>query len=392
MESSEKGGTSSVRSRRGPVYALIAFGTLLLFLSAFAIWANRQLLETDTWVDTSSELLEDEEIRTVVADFTVDELFTAVDVEAQLQAALPPRAQPAAGVLAGGARNLANDLANEALQRPRVQHLWEETNRTAHEHLVEVVEDDLDEPVTLNLGEIVGQLGDQLGVDASSKIPPDAALITILEADQLAGARKGVKLLKALAIVLLLLALALYGLAIYLATEWRREALRNIGFAFILIGLLVLVIRGFAGNALTESLASTASIEPAVRNTWTISTSLLAAQGGAAIFYGLFIVVGAWLAAPRGLGNDAQRAIAPILAKRTTAYLALALLLLLLFWWAPTPGFQRLPTGLLLIALSIVGLEFLRQVAIRNFPDATLEGASERMGETVRGRLKRDGS
>ena len=379
-----------VRSRRGAVYALLVLGSLLLFLSMFAIWANRQLLETDTWVDTSSELLEDDEIRPVVADFMVDELFTAVDVEAQLQAALPPRAQPAAGVLAGGARSLANDLANEALQRPRVQRLWEETNRRAHERLVEVVEEDEDEPVSLDLGEIVGQLGDQLGLDASSKIPPDAAQITILEADQLSGARKAVKLLKGLAVVLLLLALIAYGIAIYLAAGWRREALRNIGFAFILIGVLGLLIRGIAGNALTESLASTASIEPAVRNAWTITTSLLAAIAGGAIFYGIFIVVGAWLAAPTGIGHDVQGAIAPVLAKRSTAYLALALILLLLFWWAPAPGFQRLPTGLLLIALSIVGLEFLRQVAIRNFPDATLEGASERMGEAVRGRLKRD--
>ncbi len=392
MESSEKGGTSSVRSRRGVVYALIVFGTLLLFLSMFAIWANRQLLETDTWVETSTELLEDDEIRPVVADFMVDELFTAVDVEAQLQAALPPRAQPAAGVLAGGARNLANDLANEALQRPRVQKLWEETNRTAHERLVEIVEEDQDEPVTLNLGEIVGQLGDQLGVDASSKIPPDAAQITVLEADQLSGARKGVKLLKGLAVVLLLLALIVYGIAIYLAAGWRREALRNIGFAFILVGLLGLVVRSFAGNALTESLASTASIEPAVRNAWTIATSLLAAQAGAAIFYGLFIIVGAWLAGPKGLAYEARGAIAPVLARRGTAYAALAVLLLLLFWWSPTPGFQRLPTALLLIALAIVGLEFLRRVAIHDFPDATLEGASERWSEAVRRRVGRDRS
>ena len=389
MESSE-GGSDRKRSRRGTVYTLTVVATVLLFLSMFAIWANRQLLETDTWVETSSELLEDDEIRPVVADFMVDELFTAVDVEAQLQAALPPRAQPAAGVLAGGARNLANDLANEALQRPRVQHLWEETNRTAHEKLVEVVEEDADEPVSLNLGEIVGQLGDQLGVDASSKIPPDAAQITIIEADQLSGARKAVKLLKSLAVVLLLLALIVYGIAIYLATGWRREALRNIGFAFILIGVLGLLIRGIAGNALTESLASTASIEPAVRNAWTIATSLLAAMAGGAIFYGIFIVVGAWLAGPRGIGHDVQGAIAPILAKRSTAYLALAVILLLLFWWAPTPGFQRLPTGILLIVLGVVGLEFLRQVAIRNFPDATLEGAGDRMSEAVRGRLRRD--
>jgi hypothetical protein len=388
MESSASG--SGKRSRRGVVYALFAFGTLLAFLSMFAIWANRQLLETDTWVETSTELLEDDEIRTVVADFMVDQLFTSVDVESELQTALPPRAKPAAGVIAGQARNLADDLANEALQRPRVQKLWEEANRRAHEQLIETIEKDRDEDVTLNLGEIVGQLGDQLGIDASSRIPPDSAQITVLRADQLSGAQTAVKLLKGLAIVLLLLALAIYGLAIYLAEGWRREVLRNIGFAFIFIGILGLVIRSIAGNALTESLASTAAIEPAVRNTWAIGTALLAAQFGAAIFYGIFIVLGAWLAAPRGLGNDAQRFVAPILAKRATAYLALAVILLLLFWWAPTPGFQRLPTALLLVVLAVIGVEFLRQVAIRNFPDATLEGAPERMSEAVRKRLGRD--
>jgi hypothetical protein len=378
------------RSRRGPIYALIVAASLLGFLAVFAIWAERQLLETDTWVETSSELLEDDEIRTVVADFMVDELFTAVDVEAQLQVALPPRAQPAAGILAGGARGVADDLANEALQRPRVQKLWEEANRRAHEKLIEVIEKDRDEDVTLDLGTLVGQLGDQLGVDASSRIPPDAAQIEVLRADQLGTAQDLVKLLKGIAIVLTLLALALYGLAIYLATEWRREALRSIGFAFILIGVLVLVVRGIAGNALTESLASTAAIEPAVKNTWTIGTSLLAAQGGAMIFYGLFIVLGAWLAGPRGFALDARRAIAPVLAQRLTAYSALAVLLLLLFWWSPTPGFQRLPTALLLVGLSVIGLEFLRRRAVQDFPDATLEGATERWGESVRSRLRRD--
>jgi hypothetical protein len=378
------------RQRRGAVWALLALASLLAFLAVFAVWAERQLLEEDTWVETSEELLEDEEIRTVVADFMVDELFTAVDVEAQLQAALPPRAQPAAGVLAGGARELADDLANEALQRPRVQELWAEANRTAHRKLIEVVEREGDEDVTLDLGTIVGQLGDQLGVDASSKIPPDAAQIEVLRADQLTAAQDIIKLLKGLAIVLTLLAFALWALAIYLARGWRREVLRSVGVTFIVIGVAVLFLRGLAGNLLTESLASTASIEPAVSSTWEISTSLLAAQGGALIFYGIAIVLGAWLAGPGRLGRGARRAIAPVLERRLIAYSALALLLLLLFWWAPTPGLQRLPTSLLLIVLMVIGLEFLRRQAIKDFPDETWEGVTERWGAAARSRFGRN--
>jgi hypothetical protein len=137
-----------------------------------------------------------------------------------------------------------------------------------------------------------------------------------------------------------------------------------------------------------NSLSSTEAVQPAVSSTWEIGTSLLADQGGAAIFYGLVILIGAWLAGPRGIARDARRAIAPVLERRGIAYASLALILLLLFWWSPTPGFERLPTALLLIALFVVGLEFLRHQAIRDFPEQTWESASERWGESARRRFR----
>jgi hypothetical protein len=150
----------------------------------------------------------------------------------------------------------------------------------------------------------------------------------------------------------------------------------------------VLVVRSLAGDALVGSLASTEAVKPAVADTWSIGTSLLSAQGGAMIFYGLFIVIGAWLSGPMGFARDARRAITPILERRAIAYFALAIILVLLFVWSPTPGFQRLPTALLLIALSIVGLEFLRRRAITDFPNETWETASERWRSAVRSRFE----
>jgi hypothetical protein len=380
---------SPKKQRRVAVYALLAVASLLAFLSVFAIWANRQALENDTWTETSTELLEDPDIREAVADFMVDQLFANVDVQAELAQTLPPRLQPLAGPAAGALRGLADRLANEALQRPRVQELWEEANRKAHQTFINVVEHDAEEDVTLDLGAIVGDLGQQLGVDVSAKIPPGSAEIEIVKQDQLSGVQTAVKLLRGAAVFLLVLALVLYGLALYLSRGWRRQVLRSIGFAFILIGVAVLAIRSFAGDALVDSLASTEAAQPAVSSVWEIGTSLLADQGGATIFYGLFILIGAWLAGPGGIARGARRAIAPILENRLVAYPALLLFLLLLFLWSPTPGFQRLPTALLLIALSVVGLEFLRHQAIRDFPGETWEGASERWGSSVRRRLGR---
>jgi hypothetical protein len=387
MSTQEAG--SPRKQRRGSVYALLALASLLAFLSVFAIWANRQALENDTWTDTSTKLLEDEDVRVAVAGFMVDSLFTSVDVQAELAQALPPRLQPLAGPAAGALRQLADRLANEALQRPRVQKLWEEANRTANQRLIDVVEHGEDAGVSLDLGAIVTDLGDQVGVDVSSRLPPDAGQIEVLSEDDLSSVQKAGKALRGLAIVLLLLALVLFGLAIYLARGWRRQVLRSVGLCFIAVGIAVLVVRSLAGDAVVNSLSSTEAVQPAVSSTWEIGTSLLADQGGAAIFYGLVILIGAWLAGPRGIARDARRAIAPVLERRVIAYGSLALILLLLFWWSPTPGFERLPTALLLIALFVAGLEFLRHQATRDFPEQTWEGASERWGESARRRLGR---
>jgi hypothetical protein len=379
--------TASPRQRRGVVFTLIAIASLIGFLAVFAVWANRQLLETDTWTDTSSKLLEDPEIRTQVADYTVDTLYANVDVQAELQQALPPRLQPLAGPAAAGIRELAINLANRALQRPRVQQLWEDANRTAQENLIDVVEHGGDQPVTLDVGTIVGELGQELGVNAAGKIPPGVADIEIASNDDLVKVNDALKLFKALAWVLTIVALALFALAIYLAKGWRREALRSVGFGFIGIGIAILVARSIAGNAVVNAVASTEAVKPAANNAWSIGTSLLNDQGGAMIFYGLFIVIGAWLAGPMGFARSARRAITPILDRRAVAYFALAIILVVLFWWAPTPAFHRLPTALLLIVLSVVGMEFLRRQAVKDFPEQKWDGATERWGAALRARF-----
>jgi hypothetical protein len=94
------------RPRRKTVWAVLVLATVVGFLAVFAVWANRQALETDSWVETSTELLEDEEIQAAVAGFLVETLFTNVDVEAELQEVLPPQTQALAGPVGGALRHL----------------------------------------------------------------------------------------------------------------------------------------------------------------------------------------------------------------------------------------------------------------------------------------------
>ena len=111
------------RAHRKLGLALIVVASLLTFLAIFAVWANRQLLNTDNWTDTSTELLENDAIRTQIGAFLVESLYANVDVKGELEEVFEQVLQPAgastlAGPAASGLRSLADQRVEVLLQRP----------------------------------------------------------------------------------------------------------------------------------------------------------------------------------------------------------------------------------------------------------------------------------
>lgn len=380
------------RRRRLPL-VLIGIGSLLAIVAIFSLWANRQLLNSDNWTDTSTELLEDDDIRSQVSIFLVDQLYANVDVQGQLQLALPPRAQPLAGPAAGALRDLAVRGVNALLERPRVQGLWEEANRRAHERLLQVVEGGGDVvsteegDVTLDLKEMLGATEERFGVGgrAQERLPDDAAQITVLEADNLELAQDAVDLLKAAAIVIVGLALGLLALAIGLASGWRREALRAAGFGLIFAGVAVLALRTLAGDAVVGALAETEAVKPAVESTWEIATSLLVQAATASILYGIVMVGSAWLAGPTRAATSLRHGLAPFIREPGIAYGGLAVLVLVILAWGPTPALRNPATAIVLVALLAYGLEILRRHTAREFPNASREESMARLRARISG-------
>ncbi|NLT06794.1 MAG: hypothetical protein GXY03_10875 [Solirubrobacterales bacterium] len=375
------------RGRRTIAVVLVVVASLLAFLAIPALWLDRQALNTDNWTETSSELLENDAIRTEVANYLVDQLYANVDVQGEIAQALPPRAEPLAGLAAGGLQQLADRGVNELLARPLAQQAWETANRTAHELLMRVLEGGgpvvgtTGGEVTLNLQGMLEQAGQRFGLagQLAGKLPPDAGQITILRSDQLATAQDVADVLDELGTVLVVLALALYALAIWLAAGWRREALRATGLGLAVAGVGALALRSIAGGQVVDALATTEAVRPAAQAAWTIGTSLLVEAATAAIAYGVVIVLAAWLAGPTRVATAARRAAAPFLREPRYAWGAAAAIVLLLIIWGPTPA-TRSPIPLLaLIALLALGVELLRRQTAREFPDATIEGAGERM-------------
>jgi hypothetical protein len=384
-----------VRSR-WVINTLLVVATLVAFLAVFALWVNRQVMDTDNWTETSTELLESEAVREQVSFFLVDELYSNVDVAAELRGFLPPQAQSLAGPAAGGLRELMQRGAERALAGPRFQNLWEEANRRAHRRLIQVIEGGGDSvsteegTVTLNLRTMLERLTSQVGVGGRlvDKLPPDAAQLEILRSDELEAAQTIADLIRGLAIVLVVLGLALFALAVYLARDRRREALRAVGFGFIIAGALALIARSLAGGAVVGALTTTAAVEPAAEDVWEIGTSILYDSAFYVIINGLLIVLVAWVAGPTRPAVELRQAAAPYLRDRPgVAYAALTALFLLMIAWGPTPAFRR-PLSLLLIAgLLVLGMEVLRRQTAREFPDAQAGDTATRL-RTWRDRRK----
>jgi hypothetical protein len=361
----------SRRKRTILAWVLFVLGTLIVFVGSLAVWVKRQALDTDAWVNTSSNLLENEEVREALSVYIVDQLYASGDPQAVLEQRLPENLQGLAGPIAGALRQPAVEGVDQLLQRPRVQALWEDVNRVAHEELLAVLNDETrgnittgSGTVTLNLRTLVVNIGTELGFgeELDARLPPNAGQVVILQSDQLEAAQTGVKAIKWMSALVIVIALACYAGAIWLAGS-RRSMLRNVGAALLVVGILLLVIRKAVGNYITDALASGESVRGAIDSSWLIGTSLLSEVAWALIVYGIVILLGTLLAGPWRYAVRMRQAIGPTLRDHPgLAWGAVAAIYLLLVLWAPLPALRNWPGILLLGALVALGFEAFRRV------------------------------
>jgi hypothetical protein len=367
--------------RRGAAIALVVVASVLAFATLLAVWIDRQVLNTDNFATSSSQMLDDPAIRDRTAAYLTDQLYENVDVAGEIRAALPPRAQFLAEPAAGLLRDRVEVRARQALALPKVQQAWQDANRAAHERLLRVLDggganvSTENGVVVLDLKGLLTDLGQRSGVGGrvAAALPASAAQITILQSDQLGLAQDVANLLDGLPIVLGLLSIGLFGAALLVAPGYRRRAVRAYGFGLMAAGALALALAALAGDLIVDSLASTATAEPAVRAVWDVYDTLLAEAATATIGYGLVLVAGAWLAGSTGWAVGTRRAVAPHLREPAIAYGALALIVLVVIvWWAPTPAMRNQVTAVLLAAMLALGLEGLRRKTAREFPAVTV--------------------
>jgi hypothetical protein len=358
---------------------VLVLASIALFLAFFSLWIDRQLLDSDQWTETSTQILEKPAVQTALSNYLVDQLFTSVDVEQELKDQLPNNWDVLAQPATSGLRSLALSGTKSALELPVVQEAWKNANQLAHEQLINILEggssnvSTTNGEVTINARSILQEIANKVGLsgDLVSKIPDSAATFTIYQSNNLSTIQNVYKTVKNLRWILAGLAFILYALAIGLAKGRRRRAVIWMGGSFVVVGLLVLITTSLARGPVVSSLAQTTSVEPAVGDIYDTSTELLRRMAGSLLFTGIFVLLATLLVGPYKWAVSVREFFAPYFRD----YLALsvataALLFLIVLWLVPVPGF-RTEVGLLInIFLAIAGFAAFVHITRHEFPDA----------------------
>jgi hypothetical protein len=270
-----------------------------MFVASFAVWLDRELLNTDSWVSTSSRVLAKRTVRNAVGAFIVHELFTSANVAGDLKAVLPSQ-------IGGGVEQAASDTASALLAEPVAQQVWRDANRVAHRQALDLLNGQGGATFTnrgevvLDLHPLVDDLAKQLGSQSASAtgvdelnsvlgsgaqalgqqllnvaIPANRGRLVIMRASQLQTAQAVVKAIRSLSIVLPIAALVCLVMATVLARGWRWIALRRVAWCLLAVGVAIEVARLILQSRVVDTLVSSPSARAAGDAAWAVATSLL---------------------------------------------------------------------------------------------------------------------
>lgn len=367
------------RGRRWLVNGIIVFATVLSLFAIVSVWANRLLFNPDNWANTSSQLLENPDIRSAASNFLVDQLYANVNVAGLLKSALPARLQPLAGPAAGALRNGAVRGVDTALQRPAIQALWVGANRRADQAFIAIVNGGKGPVginggvVTLDLHQVLTTVSARLGLPASitSKLPPSAGKLRLFKSSKLSLIEDLGNAIRHLALLFSILLPVLWAVAIALASGRRRRTLMSVGFSIVLAGVLGVAVRRILQTTIVNTIVHNDAQRPAARATLAIGTSILAEIAVAFIIVGIVAVLAAWFAGPARPAVASRRVLAPFLRDRPGWTFAIVVsVMVLLFLWQPIPALGT-PVGIVVfLCLALLGTEVLRRQTAEEFPDA----------------------
>ena len=307
------------------VRSMLGLAAVLTVVGIFAVWANRQLLDTSYWTETNTKLLENGAIQNELSSYLTDQLYANVNVAGEIRAGLPSELKPLAGPAAGGLRSVVEKGIVLALQQPRVQQLWKTANQVTHKQFVNLIENKGRAIRTPGGGAVYPRSqSDRLRTRTRPRRPrvhrrknPGQRRADQNRQLQVAGNRANGRAraqepgdhhppARAAAV----------RRCDRTGAGRRSRTLLNVGIVCVGAGLVTLVARSILGSQVVDTLASTEAVRPAASAAWSIGTSVLVDIAGAMIFIGVLVVLAGLLGGRSRWATATRRSLAPYLRDR----------------------------------------------------------------------------
>src|SRR5262245_39631219 len=276
--------------RRAVAWAALWLALPVLAAFSVAVWLDRQALDTGNWTSASAHLLRNAAVRDAVADELVETLARSRGGGPTASAVFRRRARPAVAQL---------------LETDQATVLWISANRQAHAALLRALDEpDGEDPVVVDLGPLAAEVAGPLGVRAT--VPAGVGEVVVVPAGRLEPVRRGADTLRAAVTWLAIALAALLAVAFALGGGARRRMLLVLAVGAAAIGVLLLLARPRAGDALVDRVA-----EPRYRDAgdavWDALSAMLSDIAIGLVVAGAVLAVLAVLTAParrrRGSGR-----------------------------------------------------------------------------------------
>jgi hypothetical protein len=266
----------AVRTRGVVAVALVVVTSILFTVSVTAVWARRNALNTDRYVQTIGPVAQDVRVQRALARYITDQAMSAIDPEELFKSALPERGQILAAPLTSALRGFVNDRVDAFLATDTFSRLWVQINEVAHERVVDVLNGDLPpslqvqgNDVVVNvipvLNQVLARIGeaspeifgrtvnlptvtvDEIPQDAIQKVeralgrdlPENFGQFTVFDASKLQQVQDTVALFNKLVVVAVILAVVLFALTLWVSPRRRRTLLQ----LMVGIALGIVIIR-----------------------------------------------------------------------------------------------------------------------------------------------------
>jgi len=291
---------SQVKKRTGWktlfAWLTISLAAALLVTGNLFFWAGNTIVDTDKYVATVGPLIEQPEVQSAVADYTTNQLFKTVDVQAYVTSILPPKAEVLAPQLTTQLKNYTETSLNKLLASEKVHDYWYSSLERRHDAIINFSKNYKGDG-TIEVSDIFSELGQRLSDTklsflADKKLPENVGSIQVATAGWLPILGKVANNIGTYQAVVTALFILLTAAGVYLAKNRRRMVVKT-SVVYSLVMLATLLSIRVLGSFVTSK--ADQAYQSAVSVSYATITNPLVLQTRAILLLTLLLGLIVWL-------------------------------------------------------------------------------------------------